>query len=59
MSVVDQKYTPIFRVMRGDPGWWKVMEKGVDTPLASFNSPTEAQKYAREIAKTREGRIAS
>jgi hypothetical protein len=51
----DQKSIPTFRVTRGDPGQWNVTEEGVDKPLASFSSPTDARKYARELAKTRKG----
>jgi hypothetical protein len=51
----DQKGASVFRVARGEAGQWDVTEEGFDKPLASFDSTQDAQKYARNVAKTKEG----
>ena len=51
----DQKGTSVFCVAPGTGGQWDVKEEGFDKPLASFQSSADAEKYARDLAKTKEG----
>ena len=51
----DQKGSTVFCVKQGKSGQWDVCEEGFDKPLASFNSPEDANKYARDLANTKEG----
>jgi Uncharacterized protein conserved in bacteria (DUF2188) len=51
----DQKGASVFCVAPGAGGQWDVKEKGFEKPLASFTSSADAQEYARDLAKTKEG----
>ncbi len=51
----DQKGTSVFCVAPGADGQWEVKEVGFDKPLASFPSSADAETYARDLAKTKEG----
>jgi hypothetical protein len=51
----DQRGASIFCVTRNETGQWDVTEVGFDKPLASFDSAQDAQMYARDLAKTKEG----
>ena len=51
----DQKGTPVFSVSKGASGQWDVCEEGFEKPLASFNSETDARKYAEDLAGTKAG----
>ena len=51
----DQKGAPIFCVAPGTADQWDVKEEGFEKPLASFKSSADAQEYARDLAKTKEG----
>jgi hypothetical protein len=51
----DQKGAPVFCVTEGKSGEWQVSEEGFEKPLATFQSRDEAEKYARDIAHTKEG----
>lgn len=51
----DQKGAPVFCVTEGKGGEWHVSEEGFEKPLASFQSRDEAEEYARDIARTKEG----
>jgi hypothetical protein len=51
----DQKGAPVFCVTVGNSGEWHVSEEGFEKPLASFQSRDEAEEYARDIARTKEG----
>jgi len=51
----DQKGTPVFCVTEGESGQWHVSEEGFDKPLATFQSRNDAEEYARDIARTKEG----
>jgi len=51
----DQKGVSVFCVVHGDAGQWDVMEEGSDKPLASFDSTEDAQVYARDLAKAKDG----
>ena len=53
----DQKGTPVFCVTEGKSGEWQVSEEGFEKPLATFQSRDEAEEYARDIARTKEGSI--
>jgi len=52
---LDQKGDIVFRVSRGANSQWDVSEKGLDTPLASFDSEKDACSYANDLAKTKQG----
>ena len=51
----DQKGTPVFCVAPGAGGQWDVTEEGFEKPIASFASMADAETYARDLAKTKEG----
>ena len=51
----DQKGAPVFCVNAGQGGQWHVSEQGFEKPLASFQSRDEAEEYARDLARTKEG----
>jgi hypothetical protein len=51
----DQRGASVFCVARGKSGQWEVMEEGFDKALASFDSMQDAQVYARDLAKTKDG----
>jgi len=51
----DQKGAPVFCVTQGQGGQWHVSEEGFEKPLASFNSRNDAEEYARDLARTKEG----
>lgn len=51
----DQKGASVFCVAPGADGQWDVKEEGFEKPLASFKSSADAQEYARDLAKTKEG----
>jgi Uncharacterized protein conserved in bacteria (DUF2188) len=51
----DQKGVSVFCVAPGAGGQWDVKEEGFEKPLASFKSSGDAQEYARDLAKTKEG----
>ena len=51
----DQKGAPVFCVGAGQNGEWHVSEQGFDKPLATFQSRAEAEEYARDLARTKEG----
>ena len=51
----DQKGISVFCVAQGTDGQWDVKEEGFDKPLASFQSSADAEQYARDLAKTKEG----
>lgn len=55
MMGFDQKGSTVFCVQHGKSGQWEVSEEGFDKPLASFDSPEDAKKYANDLAKTQEG----
>jgi hypothetical protein len=50
-----QKGTPVFCVTEGHSGKWHVSEEGFEKPIASFDSRSDAEKYARDLAATKEG----
>jgi Uncharacterized protein conserved in bacteria (DUF2188) len=52
---LDQRGDIAFRISRGENSHWDVNEKGVDKPLASFDSEREACSYANDLAKTKQG----
>ena len=52
---LDQKGDIVFRVSRGKNSQWDVHEKGLDKPLASFDSQADACSYANDLAKTKPG----
>jgi hypothetical protein len=51
----DQKGAPVFCVSAGQGGQWHVSEQGFEKPLATFQSRDEAEEYARDLARTKEG----
>lgn len=51
----DQKGSSVFCVAPGTNGQWDVKEEGFEKPLASFQSCADAERYARDLAKTKEG----
>jgi hypothetical protein len=51
----DQKGDVVFLVSPGENNQWDVSEKGLDKPLASFDSEQDACSYANDIAKTKQG----
>ena len=51
----DQKGKSTFCVTLGVNGQWEVSEEGFEKPLATFGSIDEAEEYARDLAKTKEG----
>ena len=51
----DQKGSPVFCVMQGESGKWHVSEEGFEKPIASFDAREDAEKYARDLAATKEG----
>lgn len=51
----DQKGSTVFSVKKNKQGQWDVCEEGFENPLASFNSPEDANKYARNLANVKEG----
>ena len=51
----DQKGNVILRVCRAQNNRWDVKEQGLDKPLASFDSESDAITYANDLAKTKEG----
>ena len=51
----DQKGKSVFCVTRGESGKWHVSEEGFEKPIASFDSQDDAEEYARDLAKTKEG----
>jgi hypothetical protein len=51
----DQRGASVFCVVPGEAGHWDVTEEGFDKPLASFDSTQDAQVYARDLAKTKDG----
>lgn len=51
----DQKGTPVFCVTAGQNGQWHVSEEGFEKPLATFESRNEAEEYARDLARTKDG----
>ena len=51
----DQRGASVFRVALGELGQWEVTEEGFDKPLASFDSMQDAQVYASDLAKTKDG----
>lgn len=55
MMGLDQKGSTVFCVQQGKSGQWEVSEEGFDKPLASFDNPEDAKKYANDLAKTKEG----
>lgn len=51
----DQNGSLVFRVMRGNPGKWNVMEAGIEKPLASFDTQNDASEYAFGLACMKDG----
>ena len=51
----DQKGASVFCVSPGADSQWDVTEEGFEQPLASFKSSAEAQEYARDLARKKEG----
>jgi len=51
----DQKGASVFCVAYSEAGQWDVTEEGFDKPLASFDSTQDAQAYARDLAKAKDG----
>jgi hypothetical protein len=51
----DQRGASVFCVARGAAGQWDVTEEGINKPLASFDSTQDAQVYARDLAKIKDG----
>lgn len=51
----DQKEVTVFSVKQGKYGQWDVCEEGFEKPLASFNSPEDANNYAQNLANIKEG----
>ena len=51
----DQKGSPVFCVTQGESGKWHVSEEGFEKPIASFESRSDAEKYAKDLAATKEG----
>lgn len=51
----DQRGTSVFCVAPGTDGQWDVKEEGFEKPIASFASMADAESYARDLAKTKEG----
>ena len=51
----DQKGAPVFCVSAGSNGEWQVSEQGFEKPLATFQTRDEAEEYARDLARTKEG----
>ena len=51
----DQKGTPVFCVTQGRSGKWHVSEEGFEKPIATFDSRNDAEKYAHDLAATKEG----
>lgn len=52
---LHQKGDVFFRVARGANRVWNVSEKGLDEPLASFDSEKDACNYANDLAKAKPG----
>jgi len=51
----DQKGAPVFCVVQGESGKWHVSEEGFEKPIATFDAQADAEKYARDLAATKEG----
>ena len=51
----DQKGAPVFCVIAGNGGEWHVSEEGFEKPIATFQSRADAEEYARDLARTKEG----
>ena len=51
----DQKGKSVFCVVQGESGKWHVSEEGFEKPIASFESRNDAEKYANDLAATKEG----
>ena len=51
----DQQGATVFCVKHSQSGQWDVCEEGFDKPLASFENPDDARKYANDLAKNQEG----
>ena len=51
----DQKGNVVLRVCRAQNDRWDVKEQGLEKPLASFDSESDAVAYANDLAKTKEG----
>lgn len=51
----DQKGNSVFCIMKSEDGRWDVKEEGFEKALASFDSEEDAQAYAYDIARTKEG----
>jgi hypothetical protein len=51
----DQQGTPVFTVGQRGTDQWDVCEEGFEKPLASFNSESDARKYAEDLASTKQG----
>ncbi len=51
----DQKGNSVFCIVKGDNGRWDVKEEGFEKALASFDTEEDAQTYAKDLARTKEG----
>ena len=51
---LDQRGSPVFCVVSG-AGQWQVKEEGFEKALASFDERSDALKYARDLANTKQG----
>lgn len=51
----DQKGAPVFCITAGHNGEWHVSEQGFEKPIATFQSRPDAEEYARDLARTKEG----
>jgi hypothetical protein len=52
---MDQRGTPVLRVVRGEQGVWEVQEAGFEQALSFFASMQDAKDYAEGIAHTKPG----
>ena len=52
---LDQRGSPVFCVVSGASGQWQVKEEGFEKALASFDERSDALKYARGLADTKQG----
>jgi len=51
----DQKGNVILRIGRAQNNRWEVTEDGMEKPLATFDSESDAVTYANDLAKTKQG----
>jgi hypothetical protein len=52
---MDQRGTPVLRVVHGEQGMWEVQEAGFEEALSFFASMDDAKDYAEQIACTKPG----